>query len=337
MHVAQLTHLYRTIGLGIQLEMLIYRYQDTRFTILIFASAMACVKAIRYDAKSNITTIPTQAIEGDPILHIDDNPIPRIAKDAFITYSNLRKLVLRNLGLNYIEEGAFNGQDKLEDFISLLNWNVHFPSDLGPPTKSLNHIAWWQALSSHEVLTFPYFAAFEKLISLNIGGSYLRSFHPDLLPYGLLKIWLAYVVLPVFPHLSLNAPLLQAIYMQNCRMHTFPFESAIGLTEVRSLHLHFNSLTILPNISLMEKLSTLTLNNNNLRSIPDLYDTPLTTLTLANNPLTCDNALCWVRMWPWMKAASIPADEPVCDGPTEVAGIKLMDVDPTFMECFRGE
>ena len=42
-------------------------------------------------------------------------------------------------------------------------------------------------------------------------------------------------------------------------------------------------------------------------------------------------------MWPWMKTASIPTDEPICAGPAEVARMKLMDVDPAFMECFRGE
>ena len=120
-------------------------------------------------------------------------------------------------------------------------------------------------------------------------------------------------------------------------MESMMFENVKGLSEVKELHLHLNRLTKLPAISFMDKLEILTLQNNRLHSLPDLYDMRFTRLTLASNPLVCDKALCWIRMWPWLKTASIPTDEPVCAGPAEVAGMKLMDVDPTFMECFRGE
>ena len=67
-----------------------------------------------------------------------------------------------------------------------------------------------------------------------------------------------------------------------------------------------------------------------------MYDLPLETLTVVDNPLVCNKALCWVRMWPWMKASSVPKDEPVWAGPNKVTGVKLMEVDPTFMQCFQG-
>ena len=67
-----------------------------------------------------------------------------------------------------------------------------------------------------------------------------------------------------------------------------------------------------------------------------MYDLPLISLTMADNPLVCDKALCWVRMWPWMKASLVSLDEPVCAVPNEVSGVKLMEVDPTFTECFQG-
>ena len=146
------------------------KYKDMFLKFAIFMLAMACVKANAYYATSNISTIPDeQAIAGDPILFIKDTPIHHIARDAFITYSNLRKLYLINLGLQYIEEGAFNGQDKLEFFLSFSNWNLHIPSDLDPPTQSLITISWWQTLPPREGITFPYFAAFGKLTHLNIG------------------------------------------------------------------------------------------------------------------------------------------------------------------------
>ena len=299
--------------------------------------ALVCVNVEIYTETSNISTIPKQATEGDPVFHIQDNRISRITKDAFITYSNLRKLVLINLGLQYIEEGAFNGQDNMEKFVSISNWNVHFPSDLGPPTKSLTWITLWQTLPPHADITFPYFAAFGNLADLNIGGSRLKTFRPDLLPQNLLHMQLAYVRLPFLPALALYAPLLQDVHMKHCQMQSMPFENVIGVNEVKALYLPLNKLTKLPAISFMDKLNILKLQNNRLSSTPDLYDMPFTRPTLASNPMVCDKALCWIRMWPSMKTASIPSDEPVCAEQAEVAGMKLMDVDPTFMECFRGE
>ena len=322
------THGYRRLKIN---------YHNVILQTLIFISAIVDVKAIRYDAMSNISPIPEQAIEDDPALYIEHTQIDHIARDAFITYSNLKKLFLKNLGLKYIEEGAFNGQDKLEVFWSLSNWNLHIPSDLGPPTQSLITISWWQTLPPSEVITFPYFAAFGKLTYLNIGGSHLTTFRPNVLPRSLLDINLGYSKLPVFPKFALYAPLLERISAHKCKMHSVPFENVTGLGKVKSLNLHSNHLDKLADISHMEQLEELYLQNNRFSSIPDLYDTPFTTLTLANNPLVCDMTLCWIRMWPSMKSTSIPTDEPVCAGPAEVAGMKLMDLDPTFMECFRGE
>ena len=119
-------------------------------------------------------------------------------------------------------------------------------------------------------------------------------------------------------------------------MHTISIQNVTGLTAVRLFDLASNKLTDIPNLSFMGKLETLRLHANQLSSVPDMYDLPLEYLTMAGNPVVCNKALCWVRMWPWMKASPVPEDEPVCAGPDELAGVKLMEVDPTVMECFQG-
>ena len=131
--------------------------------------------------------------------------------------------------------------------------------------------------------------------------------------------------------------MLEGIGVYKCQVHSMLIENVTGLTEVRKLYLHFNRLTTIPKNSFMDTLELLYLHDNQLSSVPDLNDIPFTELTLADYPLVCDMALCWVRMWPWMKTSSIPSDEPVCAGPVEVAGMKPMDVDPTFLECFSGK
>ena len=304
---------------------------------MLFISVIACVEAKSYDAASNLTAIPPEVVEGDPYLQIWDNAIERIPRGAFITYSNLRYLELINLGLRYIEEGAFNGLDKLEKIYSQYNEIIELPTDFGPPTKSLVDITWWNNLPSHTVLTFPYFLAFKNLTHLNIGGNYLSTFQSSLIPHTLIYINLGYSMLSIFPNFATYAPMLEEIGVYKCQMHLMLIENVTGLTEVKKLYLGSNKLTTIPNISFMDKLEVLSLHDNQLSSVPDFNDLPFTELTLADNPLVCDMALCWIRMWPWMKTSSIPSDEPVCAGPDEVAGMKLMDVDPTFLECFSGK
>ena len=58
----------------------------------------------------NLRSIPTEAWPGDNFVQIFNIPISHIPVDAFISYSNLEWIHLDNLGLHYIEEGAFRGK-----------------------------------------------------------------------------------------------------------------------------------------------------------------------------------------------------------------------------------
>ena len=131
-------------------------------------------------------------------------------------------------------------------------------------------------------------------------------------------------------------PLLETINMGSCGLYSMSMENVTGLTELRSLLLKSNKLTVIPNLSFMSKLENISLQHNQLTCVPDMYDLPLRKLKLAGNPLVCNKSLCWIRVWPWMKTSTIPSDEPNCAAPFEMAGIKLMEIDPAEMECYRG-
>ena len=97
-------------------------------------------------------------------------------------------------------------------------------------------------------------------------------------------------------------------------------------------------LTSLPDISFMADLETLLINNNQLNTIPDLYDTSLTILEMASNPLECNQSLCWIRMWwPWMRSGMLVWDKPKCASPSTVQGKELMDLRPTYLQCYKGK
>ena len=295
------------------------------------------------------TTIPPECTSGEldnsvepcnppghPSLFMKLCNLGSIPKDAFITYTNLTALEFESAGIASIEEGAFNGLDKLVSFISIKNQNLQLPSDFGPPTKTLTTLMLYNSLPMYETPVFPYFAAFENLKLLDIGGSW-ASYGIENLPPNLTVINLGKTHPKIFPNLGITCAMLQEIYIHKNDLHSISLEAVTGLNEVMILDLRNNKLTAIPDISFMSKLEILRLHNNLLSSVPDLYDLPLTTLTLQENPLICDKALCWLRMLPWTKPnPSIPTDTPVCAGPSKVDGKTLMEVDPAFMECFDG-
>ena len=274
---------------------------------------------------------------GYPNLFMKFGNLGSIPTDAFITYTNLRALTFQSTGIGYIAEGAFNGLDKLVSFISISNLNLQLPSDFGPPTKTLTTLMLYDSLPKYKTPVFPYFAAFENLKLLDIGGSW-ASYGIENLPPNLTIINLGKTHPKIFPDLGKTCAMLQEIYIPMNDLHSISLEAVTGLNEVMTLDLRDNNLTTIPDISFMSKLKILRLHNNHLSSVPDLYDLPLTTLTLQDNPLICDKALCWIRMLPWTKPNSpISTNTYVCAGPPKVSGMELMKVDPAFMGCFGGK
>ena len=164
----------------------------------------------------------------------------------------------------------------------------------------------------------------------------MSTFQPNLLPQRLRYVHLKFSIVPIFPRFAIYAPLLETINMGSCGLYSMSMENVTGLTELRSLLLKSNKLTVIPNLSFMSKLENISLQHNQLTCVPDMYDLPLRKSKLAGNSLACNKSLCWIRMWPWMKTSSIPSDEPICAVPFEMAGIKLMEIDPAEMEYYTG-
>ena len=87
----------------------------------------------------------------------------------------------------------------------------------------------------------------------------------------------------------------------------------------------------------LQKLKELKVRENNLITLPDLFNKSLKRLHLAENPWHCDFRLCWVRMWTLAKSSDLNLDKPVCDSPPDLSGIALMDVHPCDMDCHAGK
>ena len=291
-----------------------------------------------YHEKHNITSIPPEVTPGDTFLDIRANKISHIPVNAFISYSNLIWIYMFECGIQYIEEGAFRGLDKLNS-LSIINngQTLLLPPDFGPPTKSLVKITFWNSRVDQTATVYPYFKAFEKLHYLIIGLNYLNIRDADMLPPNLTVFKAPWSWIRIFPSIGIYAPLLQTLHMYSCGMYAMPVQNVTGLINLKNLNLKWNSIPYLPDISFMKDLEILELNWNQLKTLPDLYELPLRKQTLADNPLVCNKSLCWVRMWPWMKTSSIPSDTPICSLPPTMVRMRLMDVDPALMDCFSGK
>ena len=119
-----------------------------------------------------------------------------------------------------------------------------------------------------------------------------------------------------------------------------PESYIMGLLNMEVFACEENELIFLPNISnFFPRLQTLSVHGNKLKTLLDLYVTPpLSTLTAADNPLVCNQSLCWMRMWPWMRPSlTALQDRPLWDQPLSSAQTEVLRFHPSDMECYNGE
>ena len=182
-----------------------------------------------------------------------------------------------------------------------------------------------------------YFREFPKLNRMGIGIN--RDIGPELdtgiLPRKLVYLFVPEARLEKFPNLSATVPRLKHLRIYKNRIQTIPNEYIAGLNRMETLHINKNLLTLLPDLGFMTRLKDLLLHENKLAGLPDMYHLPLENLNVAGNPLVCDQALCWLRMWPWKKKMALKG-RPVYAAPDTLAGIRLMAVPPVVMKCYQG-
>ena len=240
--------------------------------------------------------------------------------------------------LVYVKNGTFYLLWKLENIDFSYNNIIEFPENFGLASDSINKLNMWRSLEIHVSNLAPfYFRNFSKLTHLNLGRTDVTPFDPRILPISLTSIILNYVSsLRTFPNFTGRTPNLQHISIVACNIQEIPPENIQNMNII-SLNIGRNRLTSIPDYDAYPYIANLGINNNRLTTIPDFYNTTLTKLSLSDNPLVCDNALCWIRMRPWFFDSPILTDTPICASPAIVTGTPLMEVRPVHMECFKGK
>ena len=142
-----------------------------------------------------------------------------------------------------------------------------------------------------------------KLNWLNIGCNNHRGiFDASRLPRNLETIILSRPWLTQFPDLAHYTPNTATIMVAGNTITEFPGEYIVVNFAFKQQYLA----------------------NKRLLTMPDMYRLPLTKLQMSRNPLVCDQSLCWIRMWPWMKTPSYITDDIRCETPDFLHGVLLV-------------
>ena len=262
-------------------------------------------------------------------------PIPVLDNTSFVRYPNVITISMRRCFITNVKNGTFDTLWRLHVVKFVYNEIIEFPEKFGLASQSLVEMNLWGSFSLHTLP--PFYFRNTKLTKLNLGYNDWKPFDTSILPVSLTSINLKYAYwLSIFPNFTSWTQNLKVIEIAGNSIPEIPQDNIRNM-KITYLDICRNQLTSIPEYTAYPYIDVLLLHYNRLTTVPDFYNTTLTQLSLSNNPLVCDNALCWIRMWPWMFDTPILTDTPICVSPTRAAGTRLMEVRPIHMECFNGK
>ena len=286
---------------------------------------------------TNVPTLPKDLGPGLLRLHIYGHKLLYLNYSSLENYPKLQKLSLDTCGLEYIAEGTFDSTPHLTDLYLIHLPLKALPSTLGAAQLSLNWVKLWAVIGTpiYELTNDNYFRNFSKLTYLGLGENVIKNHNTSILPSHLTYLNAVQSVMTSLPNLSNAVPILNHIRCSSNLTRTIPPGNLAGLEMINTFRIQHNQLEELSDIGFMLEVRELSIDNNNLESLPDLYHLPLEILRLTGNPWVCDQALCWVRMWPWAKPLPVLC-EPVCAKPAGLQAIRLMSVKATLLHRYNG-
>ena len=269
------------------------------------------------------------------ILLLQSNLISELDNSSFVAYGSLWKIDLSDNPLTAIHDGTFYPLTRLK-LVDFTYCQIHtLPVDFGPSTTKIKNLFFSHGITDPSILGGYYFSAFTNLFRLYLSGVDLSGFSdPNALnfPETLKDLYVDNTNLPLFPNLS-HTSITRLAFMNNdikelpAYVLPPPLEVLLlgkcGLTKVSDLSSYSNAREIhLP--------------DNQLTTLSDLLNLSLTKLQLGNNPVNCDQRMCWLRMWERKKPLPSLINGQ-CASPPEVASQPLMKVNPRLMNCQDGK
>ena len=268
-------------------------------------------------SKRQLFEFPSNITHSVESLRMDSNFIERISATDLADFGNMTYLDLDKNRIRYLEDGCFDSNNRLRNLELSFNMIEYFPVSFGPLVTKLRMFI----LSGS--------------ITPNITNFDLKPLH-RMNWLGLRQNNFKEMGIDILPHLPSGT---KALALDACSLHRFPHFD-IYMPTIKNIMLTENYLTelSLDDFRNLSNLETLKLDRNNLTTLPDLYShTSLKTLFLKENPLVCDRALCWIVMWPYTRTPALILDTAMCQNPTELQGVLLVDLHPLNIDCYGGK
>ena len=287
----------------------------------------------------NLARVPQNINVDVTILDLDLNNILRLPDCCFCNCPQLEELYLRNNGLEIVSETAFANNLRLYRLQLAYNRIVSFPSFLQGAGESLTEIDLRVEDGDPVTLANLSFLNYPNLEYISLIHNYISSgvLHMFNLP-SLATLFAEDCGLIVFPDLS-TATQLEEFHLANNEFNSVPPQSIHGLTKLNRFAVARSGITQLPNnMQHLVALENLVLHQNKLSTLPDLFNLSLTRIILNGNPVLCDQSLCWLRIWCFMKQPPTGFDSTLlkCASPESLRDSILMTVNPADMECYKG-
>ena len=307
------------------------------FTILLFIPSVLTLTVNLYN--HTLARVPQNITVNVAILHLDLNSIVHLPDCCFCIYHQLEELSLQQNGLEIVSETVFANNSRLRRLKLAYNMITSFPSFLQGAGESLTMIDLRVEDDAPVTLTNLSFLNYPKLEYISLMRNHISSgvLHIFNLP-SLITLFAKDCGLTFFPDLS-AATQLEQFHLTNNKFDSVPPQSIHGLTKLNRFAVASSGITQLPiNMQYLVGLERLVLHQNKLSTLPDLFNLSLTYILLNRNPVLCDQSLCWLRMWCFMKPPPTGFDSTLlkCASPESLRDSILMTVNPVDMECYKG-
>ena len=279
-----------------------------------------------------LDAVPNDIHRHVTILQLNRNSITNIGDGDMADLLWLEKLYIDLNGISFISTNAFTNNI----YLALLSFVGHqltiFPIEFGGAWRSMEVVVCSVGPNAMQPVQLTHLPALKKL---EMNTNHITNLTIGYAP-SLKTLFAQWCGLVTFPNLS-NATNLTFVHLDGNNFTQILPSAISGLTKLRRLSFSACGVRYLPDLSHLVSLEELVITDNFLASLPDLFHLPLTRLAWPGNPVVCDRALCWMRMWSSVKPGITDLESGSCVAPPEVSGLPLMSVHPVDMECFDGK
>ena len=293
----------------------------------------------------SLTSVP-QDLDPSVIrkLILDNNFITTISVDSVSRYTELTTLRLRHNPLKRIDDGSFDNNRKLTTLAMKKCPLAYLPSSPELWMTQLTTFNLQNSISENNLhlLQYPYFSYFTAMKKLYLNNIPLNdsTINTLSLPPTMETFDATNMGLTRWPNIGQSRlPNLKSLTASGVPFITISDSDFQDLADsLTVLILSDCSLQNIPNLALKVNLKDIRIKHNHLVTIPDLSSLQnLNNLFIKGNPITCDERMCWRRLWERFKAPFNRKDDVICQEPAELRNKSLSTVDPALMQCYDGK